>query len=313
MPMSSGIIATVTSWRRRGLVEPLCVVVRGRRRGMGPRGGSGVPQPGPHVEPLRRQGPSGRRAARVRQPHANVAADRRRLAAAAASAEPVAGAGRLVVPHRSVSASSSRSSRSPWRRMPRRASCCTPPAHDPAAILAVAIMASNPNLLYLQSTPMTEPLLLGLLMLTTWRAASLGGRRHPELSAVGWMGARRRGAHALRSVALHGGGDCVCGVRAPPAWHAARRRASSYGATHRVSHLCGPGLCHQFQIEHRSVVRHGRLLRARPAASGQGVSGDGAVWWGVRQLGSATLACTATVALVFVLWRGLRNRQRPRG
>ena len=33
----------------------------------------------------------------------------------------------------------------------------------PATILAAAVVASNPNLLYLQSTPMTEPMLLGLL------------------------------------------------------------------------------------------------------------------------------------------------------
>ncbi len=34
-----------------------------------------------------------------------------------------------------------------------------------AATMAAILIASNPNLLYLQSTPMTEPLLLGLLAL----------------------------------------------------------------------------------------------------------------------------------------------------
>ena len=56
-----------------------------------------------------------------------------------------------------------------------------------AAILAVAIMASNPNLLYLQSTPMTEPLLLGLLMLTTWRLQVWVDEDTPSsLRSAGW-------------------------------------------------------------------------------------------------------------------------------
>jgi hypothetical protein len=36
-----------------------------------------------------------------------------------------------------------------------------------AALLGAALLALNPNVLYLQSTPMTEPLLLGLLLLAT--------------------------------------------------------------------------------------------------------------------------------------------------
>jgi hypothetical protein len=37
-----------------------------------------------------------------------------------------------------------------------------------AAFAAVGLLALNPNTLYLQSTPMTEPLLLGLMLLATW-------------------------------------------------------------------------------------------------------------------------------------------------
>jgi hypothetical protein len=51
---------------------------------------------------------------------------------------------------------------------------------------AVALVA-NPNLLYLQATPMTEPLLLGFGMLSVWltyRWARMGGVRHPH--AAGW-------------------------------------------------------------------------------------------------------------------------------
>jgi hypothetical protein len=38
----------------------------------------------------------------------------------------------------------------------------------PAALAAPAIIALNPNVLYLQSTPMTEPLLFGLSLLSLW-------------------------------------------------------------------------------------------------------------------------------------------------
>jgi hypothetical protein len=61
--------------------------------------------------------------------------------------------------------------------------------HSPAAAaLGATLFAVNPNVLYLQSTPMTEPLLFALLMLEVWTLVSwvLGGR--PELPrVVGWM------------------------------------------------------------------------------------------------------------------------------
>ena len=46
-----------------------------------------------------------------------------------------------------------------------------------------------------------------------------------------------------------------------------------------------------------------------PRIQGKLLQVTGAVWWGVQQLGSATLAYAATIALVFVLWRGLRDRR----
>ena len=57
------------------------------------------------------------------------------------------------------------------------------------ALVAAAVFALNPNVLYLQATPMTEPLLLAL---TTLSVACLlewidGGRRSASLGAVtGW-------------------------------------------------------------------------------------------------------------------------------
>jgi hypothetical protein len=63
-----------------------------------------------------------------------------------------------------------------------------------AAVLAAALFALNPNILYLQGTPMTEPLLLALTtasiaLLVRWcdRGAPSGGsRRSVSTQAVGW-------------------------------------------------------------------------------------------------------------------------------
>ena len=43
-----------------------------------------------------------------------------------------------------------------------------------AAAVAVAIFALDPNVLYLQSTPMTEPLLFGLVLLSVFLLSAAG-------------------------------------------------------------------------------------------------------------------------------------------
>ena len=49
--------------------------------------------------------------------------------------------------------------------MRSRDSFSASPAHGSRRLLSVAIFATQPDVLYLQSTPMTEPLLLGLMLL----------------------------------------------------------------------------------------------------------------------------------------------------
>ena len=94
-----------------------------------------------------------------------MAADRRRLAPAAASAERAACSGRRVVPIRGVGRRHlDRGVRGHGRR--DRVDCsCSSPDRKPAAVAGAAVFAFNPNVLYLQSTPMTEPLLMGLMTL----------------------------------------------------------------------------------------------------------------------------------------------------
>ena len=88
------------------------------------------------------------------------------------------------------------------------------PARAPARVLAAALFALNPNVLYLQSTPMTEPLLFALtslvvLHLTEW--VDVATRRG---AAGGGLDDRRRVPDALRSLADRRRGDGAGGVRA---------------------------------------------------------------------------------------------------
>jgi hypothetical protein len=54
-----------------------------------------------------------------------------------------------------------------------------------AALAAASLLALNPNPLYLQSTPMTEPLLLGLMLLATWQVRRwLDDPAHEALAGV---------------------------------------------------------------------------------------------------------------------------------
>ena len=114
------------------------------------------------AEPLRRQGPPRGGAPHPRQHDPQLGTDRRRLAAAAPRPEYAAGADRLdaIRPARPPSPS-------PWPRLRSRSPCIAAivrriTGSRTGAILAAMLFAFNPNVLYLQSTPMTEPLLFAL-------------------------------------------------------------------------------------------------------------------------------------------------------
>jgi hypothetical protein len=61
-------------------------------------------------------------------------------------------------------------------------------ASPAAAVLAATIFATNPSILYLQSTPMTEPLLFGLTTLQVWLATRwvMNGSVDDSTGAIGW-------------------------------------------------------------------------------------------------------------------------------
>ena len=115
-----------------------------------------------HAQPLRRARAPRRRAAHPRQSHAGLAADRRasgcrcRISSTCCRSSwmrgiaPAASAIAISILVHGVGGVGAR---------PHAASAVT--GSWPAAIAGAALHPSNPNVLYLQSTPMTEPLLFG--------------------------------------------------------------------------------------------------------------------------------------------------------
>ena len=158
------------------------------------------------------------------------------------------------------------------------------------ALLAAALFALNPNVLYLQSTPMTEPLLFALSTLVVLHLAQwvMGDRdAHP---ARGRLDDRRGLPDALRGMAdrRRGHGDRRAGEMA------ARRRDRGGGPRDRLAgDLSGTDRDllprPELRID-RPMVRDRRLLRARSEAAGPPAGGVGRnhakVWSASRASGS---------------------------
>ena len=178
-----------------------------------------------------------------------------------------------------------------------------------AAVLTVAILATNPNLLYLQSTPMTEPLLVGLLMLATWRLQVWVEDDSPSAHrAAGWalVGAALTRYEAWPFMAAGLALAAYVRWRQGSTVEDVFRRSARLAAYPALAVLA---FVINSKLSTGAWFVTGGFYVPDPRIQGKLLQVTGAVWWGVQQLGSATLAYTATIALVFVLWRGLRDRQ----
>jgi hypothetical protein len=182
-------------------------------------------------------------------------------------------------------------------------------ASTPAAVLTAALIAFNPNLLYLQSTPMTEPLLIGLLMLTT-------------LALVAWVEEGTARWHRVAGWAMTGA--FLTRYEAWPFTVAAlvltglgrwRRTGDAAAAVRGVLRLAlypalaGLAFVINSRLSTGAWFVSGGFYVAEPALEGKPLAVSAALWWGTRELGSWTLALLAPVAFVIVAWRGTRSRR----
>jgi len=177
-----------------------------------------------------------------------------------------------------------------------------------AATAAAVLIASNPNLLYLQSTPMTEPLLLGLIALGVTLT-------YEALATSDW----RRLAWGSFVLAL----ACLTRYEAWPITAAAiacafllalrtdgNLRTAAVTAA-RVAVFPVVGILWFFVHSKATVgawfVTDGFYV-ADPMYKSRLIDSLGAVWWGTRRLGSEVLAWAAlasALALVVLWWRRL--------
>jgi hypothetical protein len=178
------------------------------------------------------------------------------------------------------------------------------------AVLSAALLAANPNILYLQSTPMTEPLLIALLMLAamaTHAWASEGGARWRR--AAGWTLAAacltRYEAWPFTAAVL---------VLAP----LARWRGGQPGRTvlREVLAIAVYPLVAilLFLVNSKLSIGQwfvtGGFYVPDPRLQGRVFGVTSAVWWGVWELGSRTLVVAGAVAAIALSGVAVIERRR---
>ena len=173
--------------------------------------------------------------------------------------------------------------------------------------MSAGLLALNPNLLYLQATPMTEPLLLAGLMvsvvcLEAWVRAPSFARGAAAALALGC-----RVPDALRGLAVHRG---RAGARRPGPWRLGApwfRTAASVAGIAIGPALAVAGFLVLSKLSTNFWFVTDGFYVPDPILSHKPVAVTGAIWFGLRRLGTDLLAWTAVVAALVVLlqtaWR----------
>ena len=181
-----------------------------------------------------------------------------------------------------------------------------------AAAVAGVLVVTNPNLLYLQSTPMTEPLLLGLcalgiVLLYEGLAVQNEKRMRAAFVALALACLTRYEAWPIT------GGAIVAVALAE--WRRHGRPMTAIVTAARLALIPLVGIL-WFFVHSKATVGSwfvtGGFYVPDPMYEGKLVASLGAVWWGIRQLGSETLARVGFLSVVglTVLWF-LRRREAP--
>jgi hypothetical protein len=181
-----------------------------------------------------------------------------------------------------------------------------------AALAGTSVLALNPNVLYLQSTPMTEALLLGLL---TWSVleTSRWAERPTEI------GAWRPGVLLAAACLTRYEAWPVTVAALAAAWYTRQRcDRPPNGGRHEILRVAvwPAAAIVGFFILSRATTGAwfvtGGFYVADNTALGRPFAALQQVFWGVRVLGGLPTAVMATIAAVIVLWQALRSeRHRP--
>ena len=181
-----------------------------------------------------------------------------------------------------------------------------------AALAGTAVFACNPNVLYLQATPMTEPLLMALTLsavalLVAWCAPRHGVSR-PSTSLVGW-------AFALACLTRYEAWPVTVAALAVAVWTLWRRHPSLVAALRAVAGIAvyPLGAMALFTVFSRVVIGawfpSGFFVPENPAR-GRPYEALEQIVWGLHELsGTGVLTAAAIGALVLGI-RAVRDRER---
>jgi len=178
-----------------------------------------------------------------------------------------------------------------------------------AALAGALAFGLNPNLLYLQSTPMTEPLLMALTALAAWlsvEAARSGDHRSVRRAGVAL------GAAVLTRYEAWPFAAALLGLAAA----AARRRGlpvrESLAFAGRLAVYPALAVLAFLALSRATTgewfVTSGFFIAENPDLH-RPLRSLASVWWGVRELTSDPLAVVGAAGLVLLLVRALRSRE----
>ena len=178
-----------------------------------------------------------------------------------------------------------------------------------AAALGALTFSLNPNVLYLQATPMTEPLLLGLTLLGLARLAAWSAPRgnRPSAAAVGWPLAlaclTRYEAWPVTAAGIMGA--------AWGRWRAGEPPRDVVAGTARIGVYPAAALAF-FAVFSRVVVGHwfvsDDFFVPENEALGRPVVALAQIGWGIRALSSQTLVVAGATGLAMLAARALLTR-----
>jgi hypothetical protein len=176
------------------------------------------------------------------------------------------------------------------------------------AVTAALLILSNPNLLYLQSTPMTEPLLLGLISLAVlWTTEALEHETRGR-----WLRASTALALALMTryeswpVAM-----AVLTAIVLVRWRQGRGVARGFTDAARLASVPAAALA-WFVVHSKATVGAwfvtGGFYVPDPIYQRHALAVTGAIWFGLRGLGSEVLARAALLAVALLGYWWVRGR-----
>jgi hypothetical protein len=180
----------------------------------------------------------------------------------------------------------------------------------PAALVASAAFALNPNILYLQATPMTEPLLIGLTLVAV--ALLIAWCQDPESIDARHVGA----AFALACLTRYEAWPVAAAALPMAAWVRWRNGDTPVEACRRVGHVASWPVIAVIAFAIHSRVVGGEWFTAsgffvpENKALDRPTTALAEIFWGLRALSGTSAIAMAAIGLCALVVRAVVNRRR---